>query len=134
MAGKGDKRRPYDMRKWDEGYERMFGRGLIMDKEDRKKPAEGIENIIGSWEFFTYYSNDYEEDSELAIIEDYCPGLAKLLSEAITDRLKIEREYLEHIFHLYKQLSEHDIEELINAITISSVVKVKEKKVGKEKI
>ena len=37
MNGKGDKRRPFDQKKWDEGYKRAFGTSQKESKRDNAR-------------------------------------------------------------------------------------------------
>lgn len=45
-AGKGDSYRPVDKKKWDEGWERVFGKGNSKDKDNN--PNNGNEDEICS--------------------------------------------------------------------------------------
>lgn len=47
-AGKGDRIRPFDQKKWDEGYERVFGRAKNDEREcdnDEKPKGETNGNV-----------------------------------------------------------------------------------------
>lgn len=48
MSGKGSKRRPFNQKKWDEGYDRAFGPAL--ERKFRKEKNHGKRETVGDAE------------------------------------------------------------------------------------